>query len=79
MALPGDKTIVHHGTEKGNRQNAENRRRLEKQQKGNAMKIERDELIEMILNELHGMDVKSLKLVAAFIRGLKKRSRRIEE
>lgn len=49
------------------------------QQKGNAMKIERDELIEMILNELNGMDVKSLKLVAAFIRGLKKRSRRIEE
>lgn len=43
------------------------------------MKIERSELIEVILNELYDMDLKSLKLVAAFIRGLKKRSRRIEE
>lgn len=43
------------------------------------MKIERSELIELILNELHGMDIQSLRLVAAFIRGIKKRSRRIEE
>lgn len=47
--------------------------------KDEKMKIERSELIELILNELHDMDIKSLRLVAAFIRGIKKRSRQVEE
>lgn len=39
----------------------------------------REEIMTIIENELRTMDTMSLRIVWAFIRGLKKRSRRLEE
>ena len=42
------------------------------------MGMKREELIEMIMQELRTMDVMTLKLVWAFARGMKKRKKAME-